>query len=324
MVNLGSLQSFTAEERLIVENGFQIITDFDFHLYDENNDEHNLALQYAFLVKDYACGEANPEKMLNLYMFNLTHFKWDLSKMLDILFSIEIAVKESLESIGLEPSVSWFERLTTIFFQLFNSHKDMQAEIDKLLQRNTILESRNSILEYKSSRDFLTTLSNYESFLEVLDTRLSLRKYKTSDTYLGVYMIDIDNFADCNTAFGHDGGDRVLQKISDVLRSIARREDEFVARRSGDEFLILIDNKTMKEVESFGELITKTVSDNPVNLDGEFFRVTCSVGGVCLQNSEGIDNDYLIKAADKALYEVKDSGRNDFVFGGEITKEHFG
>ncbi|MEL4897361.1 bifunctional diguanylate cyclase/phosphodiesterase [Crocosphaera sp. Alani8] len=158
--------------------------------------------------------------------------------------------------------------------------------------------------------DDLTKLASRAYFYENLKASISHSRRNISR--LGLLYIDLDNFKSVNDTLGHDAGDLLLQEIAKRLQKLTR-EIDFVARLSGDEFCILVndvddDYATAHVAERCLEMISK-----PVGLLGRQFIPTCSMG-IAHYPDDGQDISALIKAADTSLYAAKEQGKNRYVF----------
>ena len=130
-------------------------------------------------------------------------------------------------------------------------------------------------------------------------------------------MTDIDYFKKVNDTYGHTVGDLVLKTVSKVMRS-QLREYDIAGRYGGEEFAILLPFTKLKEAKMVAERLrksieTKTIDISEVNPEAEqkTINVTISLGIYELKTSDE-DSD-LLKNADKALYQAKESGRNKVV-----------
>ena len=129
------------------------------------------------------------------------------------------------------------------------------------------------------------------------------------NTTLGVLMIDVDFFKEVNDTYGHTVGDRVLQGIATSARS-QLREGDLLVRLGGDEFMVVLLGASGDDVLEVGEAIRRTVSERTTSWGEQKIQVTVSIEGSSLAASDVKDEQELIEAADKALYHVKESGRN--------------
>lgn len=162
-------------------------------------------------------------------------------------------------------------------------------------------------LEQLAVRDELTGLYNYR----YLHTRLS-EEFKRAERYrdpLACAMIDIDHFKDFNDRFGHDVGDQVLAEVSARLRG-AVREIDVVARYGGEEFLLVLPSTHFAGALAVADRVWRAVGEVPFTIGEQEHRVTISVGVALYPSRDVKSKDQLLKAADKALYQAKDDGRD--------------
>jgi diguanylate cyclase (GGDEF)-like protein len=128
---------------------------------------------------------------------------------------------------------------------------------------------------------------------------------------LGVLMFDLDHFKTINDTYGHLVGDRVLRAVARVFRRVLREGDVLI-RYGGEEFLVLLPGAGPDDIREIGERIRRAVGETTVPEGDQRIAVTVSAGGASYRDS--IDSpDALIAAADAALYEAKDTGRNRIV-----------
>ena len=158
--------------------------------------------------------------------------------------------------------------------------------------------------------DELTKLSSRPHFYINIEELVKISAREKNK--FGLLYIDLDNFKTVNDSLGHDVGDLLLKKVAQRLKS-ACREIDYIARLSGDEFCIAVNNV----MDDYGaahvaqrclELISK-----PVELAGRKFTPACSIG-IAHYPDDGIDLQTILKAADTALYAAKDLGKNRFAF----------
>lgn len=164
-------------------------------------------------------------------------------------------------------------------------------------------------LAYDATHDHLTGLMNRAAFDE---HRVNAHKRRQA-----MLLIDVDLFKELNDSLGHDGGDRVLQKVAQTLRANFREED-CLCRIGGDEFAVILlhtDRSLRSMIERKLEDIRAALSDDADGLP----RVTLSIG-VAFCDSENPTDD-LYKDADAALYVVKEHGRNGYAFFDDIKTD---
>ncbi|MBN1652727.1 MAG: GGDEF domain-containing protein [Deltaproteobacteria bacterium] len=161
-----------------------------------------------------------------------------------------------------------------------------------------------------ASRDGLTRVFNKRYFLDHLDTELGYAR--RHDSPLSLLLFDLDHFKKTNDTFGHPAGDYVLITVTKIVVSAIRREDVF-ARYGGEEFVILSRNTDLDSAYRVAERIRKSVEEYAFQYDGKPMRITVSIGIAGLPNKEVKVAEHLLVAADQALYEAKNTGRNKTV-----------
>jgi diguanylate cyclase len=170
---------------------------------------------------------------------------------------------------------------------------------------------RENLFREMSTVDGLTRLTNRRSFMERGETELT-RARRVPAGGLACIIVDLDHFKRINDTFGHHAGDRVLVAASAILMASARQYDE-VGRYGGEEFALLLPAITLEDAVAAAERIREKIASTIVEVDGQHIPVTASFG-VAHYPSEGVENlDDLLKAADRALYEAKETGRNKVV-----------
>lgn len=164
-----------------------------------------------------------------------------------------------------------------------------------------------------SKRDPLTGLRNRAGVSEQVDNYLS-------NGGKGVFFImDMDNFKAVNDTYGHLEGDKVLVKFAKALKR-ASDPDDLVARLGGDEFIIFSPYSMEKdEIREKARKLIRHIERELVT-PGRLVRVTVSMG-IAIAPTDGVIYDTLYNNSDKALYFVKNGGKNSFRFYDEIESE---
>lgn len=170
---------------------------------------------------------------------------------------------------------------------------------------------RENLYREMSTVDGLTRLTNRRSFIERGQNEFS-RAQRMPPGVMACVMADLDHFKRINDTWGHHAGDQVLITASGILMENTRQHDE-VGRYGGEEFAILMPGITLEEALVAAERIRASIEATVVDCDGHRISMTASLG-VAAYPGEGIDSlNALLKAADKALYVAKESGRNRVV-----------
>jgi diguanylate cyclase (GGDEF)-like protein len=125
-------------------------------------------------------------------------------------------------------------------------------------------------------------------------------------------MLDIDFFKKINDNYGHDTGDVVIKKISDILLEQTREQD-IVGRLGGEEFGVLLVNSQLEEVINIAQRIRTTVEKEIISHNSNTINVTVSIG-ISMKNENLKDFKEFIKSADLNLYKAKESGRNKVIY----------
>jgi diguanylate cyclase (GGDEF)-like protein len=161
--------------------------------------------------------------------------------------------------------------------------------------------------EALSVTDDLTGLSNSRYLNLVL--RREEKRSTRSGKPLSVLFIDMDGFKDVNTSHGHLAGSKALVEAANVIRSCAR-ETDVVARFGGDEFALILPDTGRTGAVSVAERIRDRLRAFAfLESEGLCLRLTASIGIATLPDITGSAEE-LLKAADRAMYQVKDSGKN--------------
>ena len=158
--------------------------------------------------------------------------------------------------------------------------------------------------------DPLTGVANRRSLIAALDRDVA-RAQRMREP-MALMMVDIDHFKDVNDRYGHPAGDRVLCSVVNVLRQRVRAQD-LVGRYGGEEFMVLLPDTGLVGAEQLARELCKAVEESRCPADGvpgPGIAVTVSIGVFGGRLGSGDSWDMLIAAADRALYQAKNNGRN--------------
>ena len=172
------------------------------------------------------------------------------------------------------------------------------------------VQERQSHLDHLAHHDALTGLPNRLLFRDRLEHALQISQH--SHNLVVVLFLDLDRFKQINDTMGHLIGDLLLVEVADRLRRTLRGADT-VARFSGDEFAVLMENiKHRNEVTVVVEKVRDALG-RPYRLEEQEVEITASIG-IALGPLDDRDANALLRNADAAMYEAKRSGRNGFQF----------
>lgn len=174
-----------------------------------------------------------------------------------------------------------------------------KAEIERINQQ--LLKS-NEVFKQKAEKDSLTNLYNHEYILNLLKKEVKQQRHQPGG--LAVMMLDIDYFKKVNDTYGHQTGDKVLVKVSEIIQNCIG-EDNYAGRYGGEEFLVILregqaEEPALKTAEKIKESISNCIFEN------KELRVTISIG-LAFFHGESVHE--LIKKVDKLLYQAKCNGR---------------
>lgn len=171
-----------------------------------------------------------------------------------------------------------------------------------IAERNRLeLSAKNTELERLANTDALTGLANRKCL------RDHLERLAGTDTLNALALLDIDYFKRINDRFGHDVGDCVLVRLSEILqRTLA--EEVVIGRWGGEEFLLIFPDASSDVAVSALVRVQQALADSPVPASGESVQIRFSAGVAA--HSSGTTAEAWVKAADVALYAAKQKGRD--------------
>ena len=198
--------------------------------------------------------------------------------------------------------------------QLANTLKSMRDKIDQrekeLKKAYAELSKSNSLLEHQNYTDALTTVYNRRYFDEMLAKEIS--RNSRMKTPIALLLCDVDYFKQFNDTYGHQQGDYCLRQVAMTIQGSFSRAEDVVTRYGGEEFGIILPNTDLKKaLEMAEEMQNKIESINIPHMKSNVaHHVTVSVGVGVILPDKNTTMSTLIDAADKALYQAKNAGRN--------------
>ena len=198
------------------------------------------------------------------------------------------------------------------------ANRKLQVWVEELERRNreiSQLVETSEDLRVQSVRDPLTNLFNRRYMEESLDREI-LRAQR-SNHELGLIMIDIDHFKEVNDMLGHDAGDAVLQHLAAFLQANIRGGD-IACRYGGEEFLLILPDAPLEATRGRAETLRRAVQEIELTFEGRRLPFPTVSLGVAVFPEHGSTRQLLVRAADAALYQAKNSGRNRTISAGEL------
>ena len=235
------------------------------------------------------------------------------------LLQVEIADRKLIEEqlrereIELERSLGELEFNRSIMEE---QAANTVALAEQLALQKQELEQSKQQSDYLANYDSLTGLPNRRHFLRVLGE--SVAAAGRNEAGAALLFVDLDRFKAVNDSCGHDRGDQLLRDVAARLRSSVRQTD-MVARLAGDEFVVLAAPVTGGDapLRHLAERIRDALAIS-VTAPGEIIPVRASIGAACFP-SDAADAEFLLQAADEAMYVAKERGRNCVVFFSDLS-----
>jgi two-component system, cell cycle response regulator len=162
-------------------------------------------------------------------------------------------------------------------------------------------------LRIQATQDALTGLWNHAAILDIL--RRELDRSRREGSPVGVIMADLDHFKSINDYYGHLAGDEILRQVAQRMRSAVRAYDS-IGRYGGEEFLVVVPGSDAPSTLQQAERLRAAVREAVLVDGGVAVSATVSLGVSCASDPDEMDWDSLLRAADAALYQAKNAGRD--------------
>ncbi len=170
-------------------------------------------------------------------------------------------------------------------------------------------------LRNQAIRDGLTGLFNRRYLEETLERELS--RGKRSGSPLGVIMLDLDHFKEYNDTYGHNAGDELLCALGQLIQDTVRRED-IACRFGGEEFLLIMPGAPIDVALDRANMLNEGVKR--LHLQSTSLKAITISAGVAIFPDHGSSGKEVIQAADTALYQAKEAGRDRVVVAASRSK----
>jgi len=187
----------------------------------------------------------------------------------------------------------------------------LQHDVNRLLQCVMELQiqekEEQKSLEKKAEKDPLTGVMNKKAI--AASVQQLTEEIKARDGIIAVGFVDIDDFRDYNTLYGHAEGDHVIKFVAHTLREMIPGS---VGREGGDEFVFCMETDGREIVAQTMERLARKLQNGVINdVTGERMPIPCSIG-IVIERAGKTDYRNLIQGADEAMYQAKDNGKNTY------------
>jgi len=180
------------------------------------------------------------------------------------------------------------------------------VELLQTLSSQAAITIHNARLYHLAITDGLTQLRIRRYFQQRIEEEIV--RFNKFGHPLSLIMGDIDHFKSVNDTHGHQQGDLVLMETAKIFRS-AIRDVDIAARYGGEEFAIILPETDTEEARQVAESIRTQIEAHEFRTRQGKLKVTISLG-IAMTNQDRDTSEALIEAADKALYQAKETGRN--------------
>jgi diguanylate cyclase (GGDEF)-like protein len=177
----------------------------------------------------------------------------------------------------------------------------------RIIDLHRQIDAKNKLLDEMAHSDALTGLPNRRA-IEDWSAR-QLRGAARHGFPYWVVLADLDSFKRINDTHGHVGGDALLQKFADLLKTVIRSSD-ICGRLGGDEFLLVLTHVEADAITKTVERFREKLAAQQFEIGNERVSITASFGIAGFSGKETLDFTTLLRRADKALYAAKRAGRN--------------
>lgn len=200
--------------------------------------------------------------------------------------------------------------------QLQETIGELRTAQQLVIDTNAKLQQANAELKRMVNQDGLTKVANRRFFDQTL--LAEWQRSARNGSFLTLLMIDVDYFKRYNDSYGHQAGDECLKRVAGVLVNAASRPSDFVARYGGEEFAMILPETDLGGAaivtHRIRDLLQHEAIPHAFSATGSF--ITLSIGQATVIPLSGVNPEYLVSAADQALYTAKAKGRNQVVLAG--------
>lgn len=189
--------------------------------------------------------------------------------------------------------------------RIYQMRQQLQSAQRQLLKNNVLLTQLSLF-------DELTTLANRRNFDNSLEKEF--KRALREKNSLVLIICDIDCFKLYNDNYGHIQGDQCLKQVAKAMKSVPNRAGDLICRYGGEEFCTILPNTDLQGGKTIAERLRQAVLSAQIpHAKSKVDRYVTLSLGVAVYNGQYKTTDELIQAADNALYQAKDNGRNQVV-----------
>lgn len=186
--------------------------------------------------------------------------------------------------------------------------EELSLELKKADEKIKMVNHELEVAIKEATVDPLTQAFNRKALNEDLNSIIAAGDDKALNLIL--LMLDVDNFKGVNDCYGHITGDKVLQYLVKLIKTVVRTTDK-IYRFGGEEFLIVLNRCQIDTALAISEKVRSAIAHNKLISNGETIQLTVSIGVAVHQVGDTLD--VMVECADKALYKAKGCGKNKVV-----------
>lgn len=228
-------------------------------------------------------------------------YAFDAIERTPLVIDVALAVDDLLEP--------WVRRAALIVPVTLALFASVMAQIVLFRREMRWRQAFEAQLARQAQTDGLTGIANRRTFDATLDTEWAAAR--RDRTPLSLLFLDADHFKRYNDHYGHQEGDVLLKRLAGVLKDVARRPRDLAARYGGEEFVMLLPGTDRESAMAIGETIRRAVEELAVpHQESDYGNVTVSIGVAEAVPHKGGTPAGLVEAADAAVYQAKEAGRN--------------
>ena len=241
--------------------------------------------------------------------------------MLSIVF-MAIVIAISYTGIDIWDNGRWdlqtFFRMTIALFVMLyviytiqNNNEKANVKIVKLRQKEKL---QLKLLEKLSITDTLTSLYNRRFFEEIFPRQI--QRAKSNQELLTFFTLDLDYFKQYNDTYGHQKGDWALVQISEILKEVFSKSDDYIFRIGGEEFAGIFLDEDEAHIHTLINQLSKKLEERQIEHKGNPIEgvLTASIGVYIKAHDFELGHQEIYRLADEALYSAKSKGRNQIIY----------